>query len=235
MGGDFFDYLQATEDKDRLAVVIGDAASKGLSAAAQALYVSGALRMGVEYQTKTGTLITRINRLVNKTFSADHFISMVYLELSTTEKGAVFYVNAGHSNPLLFRASTGAVELLPATGHLIGPFPGERYRTEFALVNKGDIILLYTDGISEAANENRELYGEQRLIQQLRELKDKTPREICQRVLEDVQIYNRLVEYSDDKTVVAIKRTRCTVFPVFHPRPSVNPRFFYSEILLILP
>ena len=61
VGGDFFDYLQAADDKDRLAVVIGDAASKGLSAAAQALYVSGAIRMGVEFQTKIDRKSTRLN------------------------------------------------------------------------------------------------------------------------------------------------------------------------------
>ena len=208
VGGDFFDYLQATDDKDRLAVVIGDAASKGLSAAAQALYVSGALRMGVEYQTKMSTLITRINRLVNRTFSAVHFVSMVYLEVSTTEKGLVFYVNAGHNNPLLLRAATNEVETLAATGQIIGPFPAERYRPEFALMQKGDILLLYTDGVSDASNENREMYGEKRLIEKLRELKQRNPKEICQLIIEEVQRHNRLVEFSDDKTVVVIKRTR---------------------------
>jgi len=208
VGGDFFDYLQATDDKDRLAVVIGDAASKGLSAAAQALYVSGALRMGVEYQTKMSTLITRINRLVNRTFSAEHFVSMVYLEVSTTEKGLVFYVNAGHNNPLLLRAATNEVETLAATGQIIGPFPAERYRPEFALMQKGDILLLYTDGVSDASNENREMYGEKRLIEKLRELKQRNPKEICQLIIEEVQRHNRLVEFSDDKTVVVIKRTR---------------------------
>ena len=208
VGGDFFDYLQAADDKDRMAVVIGDAASKGLSAAAQALYVSGALRMGVEYQTKMSTLIARINMLVNKAFSAEHFVSLVYLELSTTEKGLIFYINAGHNNPILLRGATNEVELLPATGQLIGPFPGERYRTEFALMNKGDVLLLYTDGVSDASDENREMYGEKRLIEKLRAVKNRSPREICQLILEEVQLHNRLVEFSDDKTVVVIKRTR---------------------------
>jgi phosphoserine phosphatase RsbU/P len=208
VGGDFFDYLQAADDKERLAVVIGDAASKGLSAAAQALYVSGALRMGVEYQTKTTTLISRINMLVNKAFSPEHFVSLVYLELNTTDKGLIWYINAGHNNPILLRHATGQVELLPATGQLIGPFPSERYRTEFALMNKGDVLLLYTDGVSDAANENREMYGEKRIVEKLREVRGKSPREICQLILEDVQKYNRLLEFSDDKTLVAIKRTR---------------------------
>jgi serine phosphatase RsbU (regulator of sigma subunit) len=208
VGGDFFDYLHASDDKDRLGVVIGDAASKGLSAAAQALYVSGALRMGIEYQTKIGTFIGNINKLVNKTFSAEHFISMVYAELTNSDNGLVFYVNAGHNNPILLRAHPDEVEVLPATGQILGPFPNEKYATEFTLMKKGDILLLHTDGITDASNESREMYGQQRLIKHLREHRAKSPREICQIILEDVQKFNKLVDYSDDKTLVVIKRSR---------------------------
>ncbi len=208
VGGDFFDYLQSSQDTDRLGVVVGDAASKGLSAAAQALYVSGALRMGIEYQTKINTFIGRINSLVNQTFTTEHFVSLVYAELTNSDSGLIFYVNAGHSTPLLLRGATDEVERLPATGHIIGPFPNEKYRTEYALMQKGDVLLLYTDGITEAFNEKRKMYGEQRVIEKLKELKTKSPKEICQLIVEDVQIHNRLVKYSDDKTVVVIKRTK---------------------------
>ncbi len=208
VGGDFFDYLQASLDKDRLAVVIGDATSKGLSAAAQALYVSGALRMAVEHQTKTSTLISRINLLVNKVFKPEQFISMVYAEFTSSEKGLFTYVNAGHSTPLLLHSASDEVERLSATGHILGPFLSDKYRSEFALMGKGDILLLYTDGVTEAANEEREMYGERRLISKLKELKDKTPKEICQLLLEEVQIYSKAPEVSDDKTIVVVKRTR---------------------------
>jgi sigma-B regulation protein RsbU (phosphoserine phosphatase) len=208
VGGDFFDYLQASPDKDRLAVVIGDATSKGLSAAAQALYVSGALRMGVEYQTKTSMLVSRINLLVHKTFSPEQFISMVYAELTNSEKGLLTYVNAGHSTPFLFHVESDEIERLPATGHILGPFPSEKYRSEFVLMGRGDLLLLYTDGVTEASNERNEMYGEHRLISKLKELKDKTPKQICQLLLEDVQVHNKTPELSDDKTIVVLKRTR---------------------------
>ncbi|HEX9005651.1 MAG TPA: PP2C family protein-serine/threonine phosphatase [Bacteroidota bacterium] len=208
VGGDFFDYLQAKEDRDRLAVVVGDAASKGLSAAAQALYVSGALRMGVEYQTKLSTLLDRINELVNRTFSTEHFISMFYAEFTNSGNGLVFYANAGHSNPILLHADSDQAERLGATGQLLGPFPNEKYRTEYAVMKPGDVLLLYTDGIVEAANERQEMFGEHRLIHLMRENRRCTPKEICQAILQEVQTHNRLVEYSDDKTLVAIKRSR---------------------------
>lgn len=208
VGGDFFDYLQASGDKERLGVVIGDAASKGIPAASQALYASGALRMGVEYQTKIGSLITRLNQLVNKTFSPEHFISMVYAELNTSDKGLVIYVNAGHSNPIILRAETNEIETLPATGQIIGPFLRENYHSEFTIMHRGDVMLLYTDGIVEAANEQGEMYGEARLVQMLKQHKKRTPRELCELILEDVQTFNKMAEYSDDKTLVAIRRSR---------------------------
>jgi phosphoserine phosphatase RsbU/P len=208
VGGDFFDYLQASADKERLGVVVGDAASKGFSAASQALYVSGALRMGVEHQTKISTLVRRLNRLVNKTFTAEHFISMVYAELTDSDNGLVVYVNGGHSTPLLLHVRTGTIERLPATGQLIGPFPDQTYRSEFVLMAKGDILLLYTDGIVEASNEQRELYGEQRLEKALQAHASRSPRELCQLILEEVQRYSAMAEYSDDKTLLAIKRIK---------------------------
>ena len=208
VGGDFFDYLQASDDKDRLGVVIGDAASKGLSAAAQALYVSGAIRMGVEFQTKMSTLIGRLNRLVNKTFTPEHFISMVYAEFTDSDNGLVSYVNAGHCFPILLHAATGQTELLGATGQIIGPFPWEKYRTEFTIMRRGDILVLYTDGIVEASNDKGEMYGEDRLIARLKDLRNQTPKEICQLIVEDVQKHNKLIEYSDDKTIVVIRRSK---------------------------
>jgi sigma-B regulation protein RsbU (phosphoserine phosphatase) len=208
VGGDFFDYLQAADDKDRLGIVIGDAASKGLSAAAQAMYVSGAIRMGVEFQTKMSTLIGRLNRLVNKTFTPEHFISMVYAEFTESDNGLVSYVNAGHCYPLLLRAASGETEVLPSTGQIIGPFPNEKFRTEFTIMQRGDVLLFYTDGIVDASNENREMYGEQRLISVLKQHRNRTPRDICQLIIEDVQVHNRLIDFSDDKTLLVVKRSR---------------------------
>jgi sigma-B regulation protein RsbU (phosphoserine phosphatase) len=208
VGGDFFDYIQAHDDKDRLGVVIADAASKGLSAAAQALYVSGALRMGVGFNTKIATLIGRVNQLVNRAFSSEHFVSMVYAELLNSDNGLVLYVNAGHSNPILLRGASDQTEKLPATGQILGPFPAEKYHADFTIMRKGDILLLYTDGITEATDEQAKMFGEERLINTLREHKSKSPKEICQHILQNVQVFSRIPEYSDDKTIVVIKRNR---------------------------
>jgi len=206
VGGDFFDYLQVRGDDERLGVVIGDATSKGLSAAVQALYTSGALRMGFEFQTKIGSLLGRVNRLLNKTFSESHFVSLFYAELTDDKNGLVLYANCGHNNPILYRRGDGKTEFLEATGQMLGPFPDEVFRVENVLMNKGDVLLLYTDGISESTNEKGEEFGEDRIVQCIRRHAARTPKEITQHLLGDVQAFTSLGTRSDDKTIVTIKR-----------------------------
>lgn len=205
VGGDFFDYLE-TEDPDRLGVVIGDAATKGLSAAAQALYISGALRMGFEYQSKITTVMGKINRLMNRTFSDERFVSLFYGELTQDKRGLMIYSNAGHNSPILLRRKTGEAELLEPTGQVLGPFPDERYQTESITIEPGDILVLYTDGISEAMNDRSELYGEERLIERLRTWKELSAKEIAELIIEDAEKFNTHPTYTDDKTVVVVKR-----------------------------
>ncbi|MBW7888150.1 MAG: serine/threonine-protein phosphatase, partial [Bacteroidetes bacterium] len=143
VGGDFFDYIISTR-KDRVGIVIGDAASKGISAAVQALYVSGALRMGASYQTQISDLIHNLNNLVHRTFTDDRFLTLFYTELINDKNGLCLYVNAGHSSPIVYRTAKDTFELLAATGNIIGPFPDQTYRSEGVMLGKDDILLLYT-------------------------------------------------------------------------------------------
>lgn len=207
VGGDFFDYI-VSKDKDRVAVVIGDAASKGISAAVQALYVSGALRMGATYHMQMSNLIRNINSLVHHAFSDDRILTLFYMELIDDKHGLVVYVNAGHSSPLVYRAATSSIELLEATGNIIGPFPDQLYRSEGLMLSKGDIMLLYTDGISEAMDSAGKQYTEKRLIDKLTELKNENSQTIARLIIEDVQKFSAKSKYSDDKTIVVVKRIK---------------------------
>jgi phosphoserine phosphatase RsbU/P len=205
VGGDFFDYLTSSES-DILGIAVGDAASKGISAAAQSLYVSGALRMGVQFDIKMTSLIKRINRLVYEIFPFERFVTLFYCELFKDTKGLCLYVNAGHNRPMHYKASSGSVEELATTGPVLGPSPEQEYFYESFLIKNGDILVLYTDGIVEAMNSKFELYGEERLKKVIIDNKDKSPKDICNAVVESVQIYSAEAEYADDKTLVIIKR-----------------------------
>ncbi|MCR4417328.1 MAG: PP2C family protein-serine/threonine phosphatase [Ignavibacteria bacterium] len=206
VGGDFFDYLEVGDDNDRLGVAVADVANKGFAAAAEAFYVSAALRMGVSYQTQLSSLMKRLNNLVYKIFPNDRFVSLFYIELTSDASGYCTYCNAGHNSPILFRARTKTVELLESTGPLIGPAFNSKFKTSIVRLEKGDSLIIYTDGISEAMNEEGEEYGEERLIAKVQELHDRSAKEITQLLIEDVQKFSARASYSDDKTIVTLKR-----------------------------
>ena len=97
VGGDFYDYISIGDDDERLGIVLGDAASKGLGAAAEAMYISGAIRMAGNFQIKISPMMNMMNNLVNKIFSDDKFSTLFYGELSNDAKGLFLYANAGHN------------------------------------------------------------------------------------------------------------------------------------------
>ena len=123
VGGDFFDYIES-EDGDRLSIAIGDAASKGMVSAVQALYVSGAMRMGIGFQTKLISLVHRINLLTHRMFPSERFITLVIAELTNDTKGICLYINAGHPRPILFHAESRDTELLESNRHDHRAVPG---------------------------------------------------------------------------------------------------------------
>jgi sigma-B regulation protein RsbU (phosphoserine phosphatase) len=205
VGGDFYDYL-VSDDKERVGIALGDAASKGFSAAAQALYVSGALRMGAEYQTKTTTMVSKINNLVYETFPYERFVTLFYCELITDKKGLCQYVNAGQNPPLFYKSEINKIDLLSSTGPVLGPAPFQKYSSDSINFRKNDILLLYSDGIVEATNDKFEFFGEDRLRSSILKYKDHNPKEICELIVQDVAVFSSNGIYSDDRTLVAIKR-----------------------------
>ena len=207
VGGDFFDYIVSDED-DRVSIVIGDAASKGMAAAVQALYVSGALRMGASYQTKITALIRNINTLVHRTFSDDRFLTLFYAELINDKHGLCVYVNAGHPSPIVYRAQTRATELLESTGNIIGPFPDQTFRSEGIMISKGDVMLLFTDGVTESMDAAGNQYTEKRLAEKLCSVVQHSARDIAGLIIEEVQKFSAKGKYSDDRTVVVVKRVK---------------------------
>lgn len=205
VGGDFFDYIES-EDGDRLSIAIGDSASKGMVSAVQALYVSGALRMGIGFQTKLISLVHRINLLTHRMFPSERFITLVIAELTNDTKGICLYINAGHPRPILFHAETRDTELLEPTGTIIGPFPEQTFRRESAVLGKGDILLLYTDGVMEAMDAEENQYSEARLAEDLVALHNRSAEEIAHAIVDRVQKYGARGKNQDDKTIVVVKR-----------------------------
>lgn len=208
VGGDFFDYLEIGEDKERLGVMVGDAASKGVSAAAEAMYISGALRMACNFEIKISPLMKRMNQLVNKIFADDKFASMFYGELSTNENGLFLYANAGHNPPIFIKSKSDEITLLNPTGPVLGPTPLSKYSVHNINFEPGDVLLIYSDGLIEAMDTGFNEFGEEQLIESLKKNKHLVPKEISYNILNDIIKFSRNGKYTDDKTLVVIKRTR---------------------------
>ena len=204
VGGDFFDYLEVGEE--RLGVTVGDAASKGVSASAEAMYISGALRMASNFEIKIAPMMKRMNELVNKIFADEKFASLFYGELSPDKKGLFLYANAGHNPPFFLVSGTNEIKQLNPTGPVLGPTPHGKYVVDNINFSKNDILLIYSDGVTEAPDEKFNLYGEKRLQKLLIKLKSNSPKEIIYAILEDIINFSKDSQYSDDKTLVVIKR-----------------------------
>lgn len=207
VGGDFFNYYKIPGVDDRLAVAVGDAASKGLPAAVQALFVSGALMMSVEFESKISSIIRRINNITCQIFPNDRFLTLFYCELFDSPSGLMLYSNAGHPLPLHYHADTKECTELTTTGTVIGLVPEATYGIANCNIMESDIMVLYTDGITEA-NDGTQEFGERRLMRIVMDHAEESPKAICQHILQEVQQFSALGEYSDDKTVVVIKRVR---------------------------
>jgi sigma-B regulation protein RsbU (phosphoserine phosphatase) len=207
LGGDFFDYLPIGHDEVRTGIVVGDAASHGFGAAAEAMYISGAVRMASNFEIKMASMMSRLNNLINKIFSDDKFTTMFYGELSNDKKGLFLYCNAGHNQPLFYRAADKQISYLEVTGPLLGPAPNSRYTTDSINFNKDDFLVIITDGIVEAANDEFDFYGEERLENIIKENCNLAPKDMATKILDDViQFSGNSGSNNDDKTVVVIKR-----------------------------
>lgn len=207
LGGDFYDYVKIGPDEERIGIAVGDAASKGLSAAAEAMYISGALRMASAFQIKISPLMFRLNNLINKIFSDDRFCTMFYGELSNDKKGLFLYANAGHNPPVFYSRHSKRFQYLEPTGPLLGPAPNSRFETDSINFDAGDILVIYSDGIVEAANDKFQFYDEKRLKSIIRKNADKEAKIIAQAIIDDViKFSTNESKYQDDKTVVVIKR-----------------------------
>ena len=207
VGGDYFDYIHSQDDEEeRLGIVISDAASKGLPAAIQALFVSGALRMGASFGTKISKLISRLNTLIWQTFLYERFVTLFFCELQLSSNRLVLYANAGHCAPVHYRPSLDSIVLLEPTGGLLGLAEHQKFNVENIRMHPGDILVLYTDGITESQNMYGEQFGEERLYNLIRQNSSESAQDIALLIIEAVEKFTIDSHYTDDKTLVVVKR-----------------------------
>jgi serine phosphatase RsbU (regulator of sigma subunit) len=202
VGGDYFDYVPMPGGS--LGVLVGDVSGKGLPAALLMSSLQARVQVLAEETEDMTTLMTRLNRSICSTCPGNRFITL-FMARANPATGHLAYSNAGHNPPLLFRAS-GRVEQLDTGGPVLGILKNMSYQAATTVIEPGDRLLLYTDGVTEALNPQDQEYGEQRLLNIVARHPNSTARTIVQAVLADVTDFTQGRPAVDDITLVVLRR-----------------------------
>ncbi|MFH1861568.1 MAG: GAF domain-containing SpoIIE family protein phosphatase [bacterium] len=201
VGGDYFDYIRLT-DKD-LGIVIGDVAGKGVPAAFVMASLRASLRIESVSHYAISTILSRVNDFLFEFIEPDRFVTAFYGVLDVRTR--IFtYANAGHNPPLLLRAG-GSREYLSEGGLLLGAFPGVLYHEHRVGFRSGDVLVLYTDGVSEAENAEGEQFGVDRIAEITRKSIPSGPREVVRQLLKAIHRHEKGAGLHDDLTLMVIQ------------------------------
>jgi len=202
VGGDFYDFIPL--EGGRLGLVIADVSGKGMPAAILMAGARAALRAQAEGDagTRPAVLLDRVNKALCRDTSSSQFVSIFYGVLNPAT-GYLVYANAGHNRPLLAGRRD---RWLKRGGLVVGAVPDATYRPGRAHVEKGDVLVLYTDGVTEAMDAERRPFGPERLQRVVRTHRRRRAATILQSVREAVRTYadQRLV--ADDLTLMVLRR-----------------------------
>ena len=200
LGGDFCDFVHASGDG--VAFAIGDASGHGLPAALLVRDVVTALRMGFEKQLRIEHVFGKLNRVIHRSNPSSRYVCIFYAELESN--GNLSYVNAGHQPPLLFRGSQ--VLELRVGGTVVGPFPDAEFRRGLLRMEAGDVLVLFTDGVTERRRPDGEFFGEERLRSVVQANLGLPAPELLQRVLDASHAFAGGRPWDDDVTLMIVKR-----------------------------
>ncbi len=201
IGGDFYDFVY--KDKNNLGICIADASGKGMPAALMIAQTQAILKSEVNNGTPIDVMLKNMNKQLVESSSSEKYVTLFYGELDT-EKGYFHYSNAGHNYPFLVRAN-GDVELLKTGGPIIGALPDMCYQSETVRLFKDDTIFFFTDGLSEAMDDDDVEYSEQRIYDFVNLHKKKEPNELIDLILKDVRTHDTTYPPRDDTTIVSVR------------------------------
>jgi len=165
------------------------------------------LRASIQACDSIAEGINRANTLIEHESNGQMFISLVYACLDPAS-GVLLYVNAGHNPPLQFHAGRSVYSIMNRSGMWLGVDAAATYSDETAKIEEGDLIILYTDGVSEAENPRGVSFGEEGLKSVISKNRGETPHNMCKLVIQAVQDFTGTSELSDDITLVIVKRER---------------------------
>jgi sigma-B regulation protein RsbU (phosphoserine phosphatase) len=201
VGGDFYDVMDIGEGK--VAVVMGDVSGKGIDAAIYTAMVKYMLRAFILTDPDPAKALTRLNDALSDDLAPPEIFVTLFLGILDTERKTMVYANAGHDQPLFYSRNKKSCIPCDVTGRAIGMLPDADYSSRSMSFDAGDMVLMYTDGITEARNELRHFLGQEGLEQILYLHTDKSAQDIVAGVFNDVKEYAR--KLNDDAALLVVK------------------------------
>ncbi len=201
VGGDYYDFIRIADEQ--LGIVIGDVSGKGIAAALIMAAFRASLIAEIRNNYAMRTTMTKVNRLLWESIEADRFVTAMFGVLDTSAR-RLTYVNAGHNPALLYRAATGQFDTLESTGPLLGTFETATFKERVVEIRPGDVLVMYTDGVTEAMSTSSELFGEERLRREIVQRREEPAAKIVRGIYEAVQAY-QAGDQEDDVTIVVLR------------------------------
>jgi serine phosphatase RsbU (regulator of sigma subunit) len=199
VGGDFFDYAELPTDQ--FGFIVGDVAGKGSPAALLAAAVLGMFSAEATYHTSASQLITRLNHGLFRRAIESRFLTTFYGMLAPD--GSLTYCNAGHNAPLLI--SQSGIRRLEVGGVVLGLFDHATFDEETVKLQPGDLIVAFSDGVTEALNPAGDEFTDDRLIASVTRHRNATPQAALDAVLADVRAFCADATQSDDVTILLVR------------------------------
>jgi Na+/proline symporter/serine phosphatase RsbU (regulator of sigma subunit) len=211
VGGDYYDFIRRPNGS--LDLVIGDVSGHNIGSA----LIMAETRTFIQAMRQIEqpyVMLDELNRFFCDDLSrAELFVSMFYLQYHP-ESGQLLYANAGHNNPILWRGHSGIGEMLDSEGMILGIKPDICFEQRETRLSKGDILVLYTDGVTEAEDSDGEFFGEPRLKDLIEEFNHLPAAELIDHILEQIRMFTGNRHFIDDISLVVMK--------VIHQNP-LNP------------
>ena len=201
VGGDYYDFIPSANS---LQMVVADVAGKGLPAALLMSATAAAMQLESNQVRDILQIIARLNNGIHSVSDGVRYVTLLLAEIDAPAR-TLRYVNCGHNPGVLLRARTGEVVLLESTCPPVGMFAQDICQLNCLAIESGDILVLYTDGVTEAENRAEEEFGMERLRRVIRENAALSASEIMQAVLRTSAEFSREVGFSDDVTIVLAK------------------------------
>ena len=206
VGGDYYDFFICPEGW--VAVALGDVSGKGMSAALLASSLQARVQVLAEECHELGRFMSRLDRAIAASSPDNRFVSL-FFGVIRPETGAVRYSNAGHNPPMLVRRD-GTVERLAATGTILGILPELGYEERLCQLDPDDLLVLYSDGVTEAlgvGEQEDEEFGEERLAALLIQHRGRPSAGVIEAVMSSLRSWTGDTPAADDITLVAVRRT----------------------------